>query len=123
MNIYDIEQVVVELERYLHAALVPHEASDSGSHRALLLIFDMLDMLGLNEDDEEHFPHGHLPDAQKPEGPQVVREIHHDRVLLSELCLLSPDHYQVKLLRLREYLLHLKDLLLPIHIEGHRENS
>jgi hypothetical protein len=83
----------------------------------------MLDMLGLDEDDEEHFPHGNLPDTQKPEGPQVVREIHDDRVLLSELCLLSSDHDQVKLLRLREYLLHLEDLLLPIHIEGHGENS
>jgi hypothetical protein len=26
-------------------------------------------------------------------------------------------------LRLREYLLHLEDLLLPIHIEGHGEDS
>ena len=119
MHIYDIEKVVVQLERYLHAALVPHETSDPGRHRALLLILDMLNMLGLNEDDEEHFPHGDLPDTQKPEGPQVVREIHHDRVLLGELCFLSTDHYQVKLLRLREYLLHLEYLLLPIHIEGH----
>ena len=123
MHINDIEEIVVELKRYLHAALVPHEPSDTSCHRALLLIFDMLDMLCLNEYDEEHFPHGDLPDTQEPKGPQVVREIHHDRVLLSEFCLLSTDHDQVKLLRLREYLLHLEDLLLPIHIEGHGENS
>ena len=68
MNIYEIEQVVVELERYLHATLVPHEASDSGCHRALLLILHMLDMLRLDEDDEEHLPHGDLPDTQETEG-------------------------------------------------------
>ena len=123
MNIYDIEQVVVELERYLHAALVPHEASDPGRHRALLLVLHMLDMLRLDEDDKEHLPHGDLPDTQEAEGPKVIREIHHDGVLLRELCLLSTDHDQVELLRLREYLLHLEDLLLPIHIEGHGENS
>jgi hypothetical protein len=64
-----------------------------------------------------------LPDAQETEGTQVVREIHHDGVLLRKLCLLSTYHDQVELLRVREYLLHLEDLLLPIHIEGHGENS
>jgi hypothetical protein len=82
----------------------------------------MLDMLGLDEYDEEHLPHGDLTDAQEPEGPQMIREIHHYRVFLGEFRLLPTDHDHVVHLWLREYLIHLEYLLLPVHIESHRKH-
>ena len=76
-------------------------------------------MLGLNKDDEEHLPHSDLADAQEPKGPQMISEIHYYRVFLSELRLLPTDQYHIVHLWLRENLIHLEYLLLPVHIESH----
>jgi hypothetical protein len=87
-----------------------------------MLILDVLYMLGLNKDNKEHLPHSDLPDAQKTEAAQVICEIHHNRVFLCEFCLLSTYQNQIEDVWLREYLLHLEDLLFPIHVEGHSED-
>jgi hypothetical protein len=77
MYINHVEEVVVKLEGDLEATLVAHDTSHSCRDRTLMLILDMLYMLGFDEYDEEHFPHGDLPDAQEPVPPKVVSKIHH----------------------------------------------
>jgi hypothetical protein len=80
-------------------------------------------MFGFNKYYEEHLPHCNLTDALEFVSTEVIREVHHNRVFLSEFRLLPSNQYDIVLSWLWKDLLHLEDLLFSIHIEGHSEDT
>jgi hypothetical protein len=76
MHIYHVVLVLIEFERELAAAFVPHDTAYSGGYCTLRKVFQMLGMVGFDETNKEHFPKADLTDGQKVILGKMIGEIH-----------------------------------------------
>ena len=72
MHIYEIKQVIIELERYLQASFVSKNISNASGFITALFIVKVLNMICLNKSHQKHLPHLNRCDSDEFVLAQVI---------------------------------------------------